>query len=194
MTHTLALIDCFLAMEMQIFKGQKYTVEAVYNDNKKEKIDGRIRTETTDLIDDEGTPESRIIPDGTLILRSLETGKKALFFVEYDNGTETIKTDIQGNYHKTIQYKFEQYERYLKSGRFALKYKKHDDFPAFRLLFVTDSKTRASNIARDTGLISEPYRKLFFISDIDTAFDDFFHSNWLLPCGDTATSRPIIKG
>jgi hypothetical protein len=191
--HNLALIDCFLAIEKQVSRSN-YRLYKVFSENKIERLKGGgTRTETTDFIDDTQSSDSRIIPDGAFILERLEDQKRFLFFLEFDNGTETIASDKAYNYHKTIQYKYSQYVRYLESGKYGLKYQEHGSFAYFSMLFVTDSERRAENISASLEFIKSDYRRLFYLSDFDQATADIFYSKWLLPCGTEADSRPIIK-
>lgn len=192
--HNLSLIDCFLTLESQIAATGKYRLFKVFSENKIERLKGGgTRTETTDFLDDTQSSDSRIIPDGAFILERLEDAKRFLFFLEFDNGTETIESKLSANFHKTVQHKFSQYVKYLESGKYGLKYHEHGEFKFFTMLFVTDSERRAQNIADSLSFVKNDYRRLFYISDKDTALADFFFSAWKLPAGKPEDARAIIK-
>ena len=193
MPHNLHLIDCFLAIEKQVSKTNKYRLISVFTENKKVRKDGRIQTETTDFISEIESSETRIIPDGAFILERIEDQKRFLFFLEYDNGTETIESKLSANYHKTVQYKFSQYVKYYKSGRYKLKYQEQGDFKFFFMLFVTDSQKRVENISDSLGFVSSELRRLFYISHLEQVLADFFFNSWNEPAGKAENSRPLIK-
>jgi hypothetical protein len=54
----------------------------------------RVERETTDYVAKEQTSDPRIIPDAAFILENIESGKRALFFLEMDMGTERIVSQI----------------------------------------------------------------------------------------------------
>ena len=192
--HNLALIDCFLAIEKQVAGTGKYRLFKVFSENKIERLKGGgTRTETTDFLDDTQSSDSRIIPDGAFVLERLEDEKRFLFFLEFDNGTETIESKLPANFHKTVQYKFSQYVKYLESGRYGLKYRDHGEFKFFFMLFVTDSERRVNNICDSLSFIKPELRRLFYVLDKDTALADFFFSDWQQPAGDDTTKRPLVK-
>src|SRR3954449_1855692 len=63
-----------------------------------------------------------------------------------DMATERIVTQISHDRRMTLRFKFEQYDKYLRSRRFAQTYAEYDEFRNFILLFVTLGQERVSNI------------------------------------------------
>jgi len=127
--------------------------------------------ETTDYVDAAETPENRIVPDGAFTLENVETGRRGLFFVEMDMGTERIATKTSREHRATIYLKLQQYDRYLTSGRFAQTYKEYGEFRSFLLLFVTYGTDRIENIrsaAKDLPSRLHPYYRFAVFQDAVT--------------------------
>src|SRR3954453_474397 len=55
----------------------------------------------------------------------------------------------------TIIGKFEQYDRYLVSGRFAKTYSPYGEFRSFILLFVTYGQSRIENVRMEASVLSQ---------------------------------------
>ena len=194
MNHNLKATDILLVLEKQIRRLEGYRLVKVFLDRRMEVLkDGRRRKETTDFIDDSGAPESKLIPDCAFILERLEDSRRFLFFVEYDNGSETIAPNVADNFKQSVQFKFSQYVKYLVSLNYRKKYSDYGDFRYFQMLFVTTSKRRASNVSQKMEFIDSSHRKFFYISNFDDVCEDFFFNTWLEPFGGISAARPIIK-
>ena len=50
--------------------------------------------ETADLVAAEDIPENRIFPHAAFVMENVETGRRALFFIEMDMATERIVSSI----------------------------------------------------------------------------------------------------
>jgi hypothetical protein len=72
-----------------------------------------VERETTDYVAQEESSDTRIIPDAAFILENIESGKRALFFLEMDMGTERIVSQITRDKRISLFYKLIQYDRYL---------------------------------------------------------------------------------
>ena len=90
--------------------------------------------------------ENALVPDAAFILENRESGNEPLFFLEMDMATERIVSTNLRETRLSLHYKFEQYDRYLNSMRYAQKYKDFGDFGYFTLLFVTFGEERVQNI------------------------------------------------
>ena len=109
----------------------------------------RVERETTDYVAKEETSDTRIIPDAAFILENIESGKRALFFLEMDMGTERIVSQITRDKRISLFYKLTQYDRYLQSLRYRHTYAAFGDFRFFTLLFITIGEERIENIRRE---------------------------------------------
>ena len=108
-----------------------------------------VARETTDYVAAEETTENRIVPDAAFVMENITTNKRALFFVEMDMATERIISRITREDRITLHYKIRQYDRYLKSLRYAKTYAPYGEFGFFTLLFVTLGDERVENIRRE---------------------------------------------
>ena len=117
--HRLALIDLLIALEAAVRARENLSLARTWLEYRRIKVRGRTIRETTDFVAAEETPENRIIPDAAFVLENLESGRRGLFFLEMDMGTERIVTRISRDPRITLHFKMQQYDRYLQSGRFA---------------------------------------------------------------------------
>jgi Replication-relaxation len=88
MYHRLRLLDLFVALEVAV--RQRPHLELIQTLIEYRRLRGTYVRETTDFVAGTDTPENRIIPDGAFVLENMETGRRGLFFVEMDMGTERI--------------------------------------------------------------------------------------------------------
>ncbi|MEL6961547.1 MAG: replication-relaxation family protein [Pseudomonadota bacterium] len=131
MYHRLHTVDLMIAAETAVRERANLSVVATFLEYRRVRVGNRYQRETTDLVADENVSENRIIPDAALIIENIETGRRALFFIEMDMGTERIVTRITGDKRHTILHKIGQYDRYLQSGRYAQKFRAFGDFSFF---------------------------------------------------------------
>lgn len=137
-----------------------------------------ISRETTDFVADEETPENRIIPDGAFVLENQETTKRGLFFLEMDMGTERIVTKITNDRRVTLRHKFEQYDRYLLSGRYAKTYQQYGAFRYFTLLFVTYGEERRETIRQAVADLPAKLHAYHRFTTHEQAMGDFLGPVW----------------
>jgi hypothetical protein len=91
-----------------------------------------------ELKDRKGRVEVAVTPDAYF---ALDTARgRGHFFVELDRGTETI--------YRAWQQKVLAYKEYWRSGKFAQRYAKGEGRPSFRVLVITPTASRATNIKR----------------------------------------------
>ncbi|MBN2562230.1 MAG: replication-relaxation family protein [Phycisphaerae bacterium] len=103
-------------------------------------------SDTAPATDADGEP-LRFTPDGVFSLGDQETGKMLLFFLEVDQGTETLASGRRGA--KDIRQKVINYQRYFRHAG----YKRYQDLwggtlNGFRLLFLTHTPARLAAICR----------------------------------------------
>jgi hypothetical protein len=177
MYHRLRILDCFIALEMAV-RGRHY-LELVDIRLEYRRRKGTIERETADYVNERHVSESRIIPDGAFVLGNLQTGRRGLLLLEMDMGTERITVRSSSDRRATIRGKFEQYDRYLNSGRFAENYADIDDFRFFTLLFVTLTWERIENIRSAVSDLQNELHAYYRLTALDAALDDFVGPVWL---------------
>lgn len=114
----------------------------------------------------DGAP-ARFTPDGVFTLRDQEAGKVLLFFLEVDQGSETLASGRRGA--KDIRQKVINYQRYFRHTG----YKRYQDIwdctlNGFRLLFLAQAPARLAalcRLVRDT-----PSSDFIWLTDQDRLF------------------------
>ena len=175
--HRIALIDVFLWLEAAVARRPHLMLWTTLLEYKREKKRG-IR-ETADYVSDSEVPENRVIPDGVFILKNMQSGRRGLFFVEVDRGSERITAPKSSDPSATITGKFVQYDRYLQSGHFATTYQTFGEFRSFLMLFVTTAVDRVRNIreaCKDLPAPLHPYYRLATFGEVQA---DFLGPVWL---------------
>jgi protein involved in plasmid replication-relaxation len=176
MYHRLRILDCFIALECAARdRGHLELIETLLEYRRRK---GTLERETTDYIDDREIAENRIVPDGAFVLGNLQTGRRGLFLLEMDMGTERITVRSSSDKRATIRGKFEQYDQYLKSGRFVAKYASAGDFGFFTLLFVTLAADRVENIRTAVSDMQQELHAYYRLTTLDAAVNDFVGSIW----------------
>jgi hypothetical protein len=118
MYHRLALLDLFMELETEVAARPHLLLVKTLVEYRR--VKGTYIRETSDYVSDVSAPENRIVPDGAFILENQETGRRGLFFLEMDMGTERVTAPKSLDKRATIRGKFEQYDRYLVSGIWPL--------------------------------------------------------------------------
>src|SRR6185369_14533303 len=109
------------------------------------------------------------------LLRRLQRG---LFFVEMDMGTERITAPKSLDPRATIRGKFEQYDRYLTSGRFVKDYRGYGDLGFFVVLFVTTIPERIDNIRAAVSDLPQNLHAYYHLTTLGEAERDFLGPIW----------------
>lgn len=156
--HTLKLND--IRIEFELACGQEYAKEKgqgagqvnlvgfipEYKGVKGRRNDQKPVRATEDTVGGRGEQRrgaQTLIPDAVICLENPATGKRALFFLEVDLGSEKLlSTDHYSLYKKIMLYK-----KYLETGGFE-RYRTSFgyDFKGFRVLTVMDSETRIARL------------------------------------------------
>lgn len=176
MYHRLAILDLFIELEREISNRPHLSLVKTFVEYRR--VKGTYIRETADYVSDAFVPENRIVPDGAFILENQETGRRGLFLVEMDMGTERVSVRGSADRRATIMAKFEQYDRYLSSGRFAKKFGEHGDFRSFTLLFVTIGRERIDNIIKEAAQLSPRLHGYYRLTMFQEAITNFLGSIW----------------
>jgi hypothetical protein len=177
MYHRLRLLDLIIALEAQVLEREHLRLIRTFIEYRR--VKGTHVRETTDYVSPTEIAENRIVPDAAFILENAETGRRGLFFLEMDMGTERITAPKSADQRATIRGKFEQYDHYLTSGRFAQTYKAWGDFRFFTLLFVTYGEERIENIRRASTTLPERLHGYYRLATFDAAITNFLSDIWL---------------
>src|SRR3954465_15699288 len=176
--HRLALVDLLIALEAAVRAREHLSLTRTWLEYRRIKVRGRTVRETTDFVAAEETPENRIIPDAAFVLENLESGRRGLFFLEMDMGTERIVSRISRDPRITLHFKMEQYDRYLQSGRFVQTYRPWGEFRFATVLFVTNSEARVDNIRREMLDLPVTLHSYYRFNTYERTFADFFNDQW----------------
>jgi hypothetical protein len=154
---------------------------------------GRTIRETTDFVAAEETPENRIIPDAAFVLENLQSGRRALFFLEMDMGTERIVSLISRDPRITLHFKMQQYDRYLQSGRFVQTYRQWGEFRSAMVLFVTNSEARVDNIRRQMLDLPATLHPYYRFNTYERAAADFLNADWKMRSPDDDRGYMLVR-
>lgn len=177
MGHRMVTVDLLIALESALSKRPDYRLVREFIEYRRVGRSGQAaQPETSDLVADQRTAVNRIVPDAAFVLENAASGKRGLFFLEVDLGTERISTRASAAY--SILEKFRQYERYLTGGRFAETYRPWGAFRFFTVLFVTTSERRLQNVVNAAEALEtrlHPYFRLALFGDV---MFDFLGPHW----------------
>ena len=123
-------------------------------------VEGNVRKYIRDAVCDitQARNEVSHTPDGVFALE--RKGKKALFFLEIDRGTEVV-SDMSRGVLKALHF----YSNYLLEGKYN-RYAKDFEveiFRGFRVLFITTSALRVTNIRNAASVMKVPGKAKQFI-------------------------------
>jgi hypothetical protein len=86
MYHRLRTVDLMISAEVAVRSRSRLSMVATFLEYRRVKRGTRVERETTDYVAKEESSDTRIIPDAAFILENIESGKRALFFLEMDMG------------------------------------------------------------------------------------------------------------
>jgi len=178
MYHRPRLLDALIALEVQVRERPHLSLVKTFVEYRRVKRGNRIARETTNFVQDPEVSENRIIPDGAFVMENVETGRHALFFIEMDMATERIVTKISNDKRLTLRFKFEQYDRYLQSRRFAETYANYGTFNNFTLLFVTLKQERVDNIREALSDLPSEFAAFYRLAVFEAVIEDFLGEVW----------------
>jgi hypothetical protein len=192
MYHRLRTVDLLIALEVSVRNRPHLAIIQTFLEYRRIKRGNRIINETMDYVDSQETSENKIIPDAAFILENTETSRRALFFLEMDMATERIITASPGK-QTNLHQKFSQYDRYLKSFRFAKTYQEYGDFRLFTMLFVTLIDARIENIRRELSKLPQDFARYYRLTTFDQAMEDFLGSIWKSRLLTDAAFYPLVR-
>ena len=193
MYHRLRTVDVLIAVELSVRKRPRLSIVQTFLEYKRVKRGHQIINETLDYVAAEESGETKIIPDAAFILENIESNRRALFFVEMDMATERIITLSRTSQQTSLKRKFSQYDRYLRSSRYAQKYKQYGDFGYFTMLFVTFGEERVQHIRRETRDLATELDDYYRLTTFDKAMHDFLAGHWLSRALTDTTVYPLVR-
>lgn len=192
MYHRLRIVDLMTAVEVAVRGKPHLSMVQTFLEYRRVKRGTRIARETTDYIDDP-IPENRIVPDAAFVLENLDRGKRGLFFLEMDMGTERIVSSIISDARITLRHKIERYDRYLRSGRFVETYARWGTFGFFTLLFVTQTDERVENIRREVADLPQDLAQYYRFTTFERAMADFLGPVWKSRASRDTNLYPLVR-
>ena len=193
MYHRLATVDVLIALELAVRNRPHLAIIQTFLEYRRVRRGSEYVRETSDYVAAEETAENKIIPDAAFILENIQTHRKALFFIEMDMATERIRTLSLGNQQTTLQQKFTQYDRYLKSFRYTKTYQEYGEFRSFILLFVTLQDARIQNIRRDMHDLPAEFAAYYRLTTFEQAMGDFLGTIWQSRLLSDTRCYPLVR-
>ena len=178
MYHRLRLIDVMISAEIAIRNRPHLRMVKVFVEYRMRKRGTAPARETTDFVDGEESSENKLVPDAVFVLENIETGRRALFFVEMDMGSERIVSHHPRDHLVTLHYKLSQYDRYLQGMRYRQTYAGFGDFRFFTLLFITIGEERIENIRREMQRLQPEFSDYYRLTTYNRAIGDFLGPIW----------------
>ena len=178
MYHRLHLLDVMIAAELSVRARRHLNLARTFLEYCRVKLDRRLMRETADYVSGEEAAENRIIPDGAFIIENIESGRRGLFLIEMDMGTERLVSSITHDRRQGLHFRFEQYDKYLSSLRFAEKYAGYGKFESFTLLFVTVSEGRLANVRASLADLREESEEFYLFGLFGEVVEDFLGEVW----------------
>jgi hypothetical protein len=194
MYHRMATLDTLIALEVGIRRYPHMEVTETFIEHRQERLGRTWQSETTDYVAAEVLPQNRIVPDAGFILENIETGRRALFLVEVDMGTERITTKLAHAQRFSVHHKMAQYDRYLQSLRFQQKYEAWGEFKFFTLLFITTTAERRDNLRAAMSNLPAEMHAYYRFNTLDVVHEDFFNGEWRARAIDDENRYQLIRG
>jgi hypothetical protein len=193
MYHRLKTVDLLITLEVAVRKRPHLALIQTFLEYRRVKRGNQFIHETMDYVDSTESAENKIIPDAAFILENRESKKRALFFLEMDMATERINTASPFSHQTSLHRKFSQYDRYLKSFRYAKTYQEFGEFRLFLMLFVTLNEARIENIRREVADLPDELAKYYRLTTFNAAMGDFLGAIWQSRSFTDATIYPLVR-
>jgi len=192
MAHRMTTIDLLIAAEVGLARNPTYRLVKTFHEYRRV-VRGKSQVpETSDYVAEPFDSTTRIVPDAAFVCENEATGNRGLFFLESDRGTERLTSGAEGSY--SVIDKFRLYERYLRSGRFADRYKDHGEFRFFTVLFSTTSEQRIQNARLAADRLDKNLHQYFRLATYAQATDSFFDPIWVSRDPREVKPSGLIKG
>jgi hypothetical protein len=193
MYHRLATVDLMLSAELAVRAKPHLSMVRTFLEYIHIKRGGKITRETADYVGTEEIIDNRIVPDAAFILENIETGNRALFFIEMDMATERIVSQITRDSRITLHSKIKHYDRYLKNHRYRERYAGFGQFGYFTLLFVTLNDTRVENIRQKLKDLPADLAPYYRLTTYDQAMGDFLGKIWKSRLSSDTETYPLVR-
>jgi Replication-relaxation len=193
MYHRLRTIDLLIALEVSVRKRPHLAIVQTFLEYRRMRRDNQIICETMDYVDSVQSSENKIIPDAAFVLENTTTSRRALFFLEMDMATERIITASAYSTQTTLHRKFFQYDRYLKSFRYAKTYQEHGEFRSFTMLFVTLIDARIENLRRELSGLPQDLARYYRLTTFERAMRDFLGAIWKSRSTSDSSIYPLVR-
>lgn len=194
MYHRLATLDVLSYIERDCRQLSDYDLVGTLVEYRREKVGSRWRKETTDFVAESKGAADKIIPDAGFALRHLKSGKRALFLIEVDRGTERLTTEQSDGDIATFTGKLAQYDRYLASGRAKDRFPQLGRFAGFHILIITTSDARIANMRKAARVLPANFHHLYRFSTLDRVSQNILHDGWLNRDHADHATHKLIKG
>lgn len=178
MYHRMATLDALIALEVAVQQRPHIDVVETFIEYRRNKRGHQWQAETTDYVASEEISQNRIVPDAGFIIENVASGRRALFLMEIDMGTERITSKLPHGKRFSVHHKMTQYDRYLMGGRFAQNYAKWGEFKSFTLLFITTTAERRDNMRRELQSLPGELHQYYRFNVLETVFAEFFNDEW----------------
>lgn len=178
MYHRMATLDALIAVEVGARTRPHIAVAETFIEHRQQKLGHSWQPETADYVAEDRAPANRIIPDAGFILENVESGRRALFLMEIDMGTERITSKLPHGQRFSVHHKMTQYDRYLQSGRFQEKYEPWGMFSYFTLLFITSTEKRLENMREAMSNLPPSLHAYYRFNTLDVVLTEFFNDRW----------------
>lgn len=190
MYHRLATIDLLLALEAALETRPHLCLVEVFLEYRRVRRNEVFVPETSDHVALAQTGANRIVPDAAFVIENAENGRRALFFLETDRGTERVHSRAGGY---DLIGKCRKYERYLTGGRFAETYRRLGEFRFFTLLFATTVPARVARLREASEALAADLHPYFRLADFDAAQRDFLGPVWLSRDPADTALYPLVR-
>ena len=193
--HMLQLNDVRIAFELACWKSDEINlVEFIPEYRGVRRNDGRPGRVVEDSVAvREGFGEQAIlIPDAVVCLENITTGKRALFFLEVDLGSEKLIAEGRGKY--SVMKKMLLYREYLNNRGFE-RYSNlfRFRFKGFRVLTVMNNSQRMQRLRKE--LIQRGVRRFVWLAEVSTINKQtLFEKVWLALDAEDNERHSILHG
>ena len=179
MYHRLATLDVLLSLERACMGLPEYHLPATFVEYRREKDEGRMGGGNHRFC--VGRPHPGKPHRARCRVRAGKPGKRATRPVP-DRGRSRHRTACDATsprpWRKSFKHKIEQYDRYLKGGKFKARYAPWGQFSHFVLLVITDGAGRVENMRRSLSDLPKEYHQFYRFSTQEAVVENFFHGQW----------------
>ena len=178
MYHRLRTVDLMIAAEVAVRAREHLSMVRTFLEYRRVKRGTHVARETTDYVAAEEITENRIVPDAAFVMENIETEQARAVLRRNGHGDRADHLADHARGRITLHYKIPQYDRYLKSLRYAKTYAAYGEFGFFTLLFVTLGDERVENIRREMHDLSADLARYYRFSTFELASRDFLGAVW----------------